>query len=175
MWYSIALRSIGFVAALVLIGFGMVAFAPIKRWQSGFDRIINRLVFADRARRLITSFIALRNRATFGRCAAWSLATWGLGVVANYGVMRAYGVESWNGALMLMVALMIGITLPPSIAALGLFEGVTISALGAVNVPLETALAIGLTLHVVVFAPPVIGAGGLLMVNRHASPVRQES
>jgi uncharacterized membrane protein YbhN (UPF0104 family) len=167
MWYSIALRSIGFVAALVLIGFGVIALAPIERWRPRLDRLINRLAFADRLRRLITSFSVLRDRSTFGRCAAWSLATWGLGVVANYGVMRACGVESWSGALVLMVALMIGITLPPSIAALGLFEGVTIAALGAVNVPLETALAIGLTLHVVIFVPPVIGAGGLLILNRH--------
>jgi uncharacterized membrane protein YbhN (UPF0104 family) len=65
-----------------------------------------------------------------------------------------------------MVALMIGITLPPSIAALGLFEGVTISALGAVNVPLETALAIGLILHVVIFAPAVIGASALIVLNQ---------
>jgi uncharacterized membrane protein YbhN (UPF0104 family) len=167
MWYSIALRSIGLIAALVLIGFGVIACAPIERWAPRFDRLINRLKFADRARRLIASFSALRNRSTFGRCALWSMATWGLGVVANYGVMRAYGVESWSGALVLMVALMIGITLPPSIAALGVFEGVTLAALGAVTVPLETALAIGLTLHVVIFAPPVIGAGALLLFDRH--------
>ena len=165
MWYSIALRSIGFVAALVLIGFGVIALVPIERWSPRFDRLIGRLSFGDRVRRLITSFTALRNRSTFGRCAVWSIATWGLGVVANYGVMRACGVESWSGALLLMVALMIGITLPPSIAALGLFEGVTISALSAVNVPLETALAIGLILHVVIFVPPVIGAGALLMLD----------
>lgn len=166
MWYSIALRSIGVVAALVLIGFAVIAFAPHDRWSPRFDRILARLPFEDRWRRLFTSFVALRNRSLLGRAAFWSVATWGLGVIANYGVMRACGVESWSGALLLMVALMIGITLPPSIAALGLFEGVTIAALGAVNVPLETALAIGLALHGVIFAPPVIGAGGLLIATR---------
>jgi uncharacterized membrane protein YbhN (UPF0104 family) len=166
VWYSIAIGSIAFVAALVLIGFGAIAVVPLERWSPRFDRLINRLSFGDRVRRLFTSFVALRNRSTFGRCAAWSIATWGLGVVANYGVMRACGVESWSGALLLMVALMIGITLPPSIAALGLFEGVTISALGAVNVPLETALAIGLILHVVIFAPAVIGASALIVLNQ---------
>ncbi|MBI5567053.1 MAG: flippase-like domain-containing protein [Chloroflexi bacterium] len=166
MWYSIALRSIGLVAALVLIGFAVIALAPVGPWVARLDRLIGRLPLADRLRRLFTSFTALRDRSTFGRCAVWSITTWGLGVVANYAGMRAYGVESWSGALVLMVALMIGITLPPSIAALGLFEGVTISALGAVNVPLETALAIGLTLHVVIFAPAVIGAGLLIVLNR---------
>lgn len=166
MWYSIALRSIGLIAALVLMVFGVIAVAPLERWQPRFERLLKRLPLADRVRRLLTSFSALRNRATFGRCAGWSVATWGLGVIANYAVMRAYGVDAWNGALLLMVALMIGITLPPSIAALGVFEGVTISALGAVNVPLETALAIGLTLHVVIFAPAIIGAGVLLVLKR---------
>ncbi len=167
MWYSIALRSIGLVAALVLIGFAVIALWPRSPWVARFDRLLTRLPLADRLRRLFVSFTALRDRSIFGRCVIWSITTWGLGVVANYGVMRAYGVESWSGALVLMVALMIGITLPPSIAALGLFEGVTISALGAVNVPLETALAIGLTLHVVIFAPAIIGAGVLLSLKRH--------
>jgi len=166
LWYSLALRSIGLVAALVLIEFGLIAFMPAGPWVTRLDRLITRLKFAPRVRRLFVSLTALRDRSTFGRCAVWSLFTWGLGVGANYGVMRAYGVESWSGALVLMVALMIGVTLPPSIAALGLFEGVTISALGAVNVPLETALAIGVTLHVVTFAPSVIGAGWLIMLNR---------
>lgn len=166
MWYSIALRSIGLIAALVLIVFGVIAVAPFERWQPRLERWLDRLPLADRARRLLTSFSALRNRSAFGRCAGWSVATWGLGVVANYAVMRAYGVDAWNGALLLMVALMIGITLPPSIAALGVFEGVTIAALAAVNVPLETALAIGLTLHIVIFAPAIMAAGVLIVLKR---------
>jgi uncharacterized membrane protein YbhN (UPF0104 family) len=169
-WYGAPLRSIGLIAAIVLIGFGVVALAPASRWQPRLDRIINRLKFADRARRLFASLVAIRNRQTIGQAAAWSLLTWGLGVAANYGVMRAYAVESWSGALVLMVALMIGITLPPSIAALGLFEGVSIAALSVVSVPLETALAIGLTLHIVIFAPPLIGAGLLLILAEPGSP-----
>ncbi len=167
MWYGIALRSIGLVAALVLIGFAVIGFAPLEYWSPRLERFIQRLSFADRLRRLFASFVAIRTGRILGQAAVWSIATWGLGVVANYGVMRAYGVEMWPGALWLMIALMIGITLPPSIAALGLFEGVTIVALSVVNVPLEAALAIGLMLHVVIFVPPVIGAGGLLIFDRH--------
>ena len=165
-WYSVPLRSIGLIAAIVLIGFGVIALTPTGRGSPRLDRISNRLKFADRARRLCASLVALRDRSTLGQSAVWSLLTWGLGVVANYGVLRAYAVESWSGALVLMVALMIGITLPPSIAALGLFEGVTIAALSVVAVPLEIALAIGLTLHVVIFVPPLIGAGLLLILAK---------
>jgi glycosyltransferase 2 family protein len=177
-WESVPLRSIGLIAAIVLIGFGVIALAPTGRWQPRLERFINaasarlslsRLKFADRVRRLLDSLVALRDRQAVGQAAAWSLLTWGLGVAANYGVMRAYAVESWSGALGLMVALMIGITLPPSIAALGLFEGVTIAALSVVAVPLETALAIGLTLHVVTFAPPLIVAGLLLISDQSGS------
>lgn len=167
-WYSVPLRSIGLIAAIVLIGFGVIALAPAGRWQPRLDRIINRLKFADRVRRLFDSLVALRTRHIVSQAAAWSLLTWGLGVVANYGVMRAYAVESWSGALVLMVALMIGVTLPPSIAALGLFEGVTISALSSMSVPLEIALAIGLTLHVVIFTPPMIGGVLLIAMQRRA-------
>jgi uncharacterized membrane protein YbhN (UPF0104 family) len=165
-WYGIALRSIGLIAALVLIGFGVIAFSPIERWLPRLDHLIQRWPVADRLRRLFGSFVAIRTGRVFSQTAVWSIATWGLGVVANYGVMRAYGVELWSGALLLMVALMIGITLPPSIAALGLFEGVTIATLGIVNVSFEAALAVGLTLHLVIFAPPVIGMGSLMIFDR---------
>lgn len=165
-WLILPLRSVGVVAVAVLIGFGVAASLPRDRWQPWVDRVAGRTPIAPRLNRLLDSISALRDRSTLSAAAGWSLITWALGVVANYAVLRAYGVELWSAALLLMVVLMIGVTLPPSIAAIGLYEGLTLVTLGVFNVPPATALAIGLTLHLIVFGPPLIGAGVLLLVDR---------
>lgn len=164
-WYSAPLQSIGLIAAIVLIGFGAIALAPAGRWRPRLDRIINRLKFADRVRRLFDSLVALRTRRIVSQAAAWSLLAWGLGVVANYGVLRAYGIDAWGGALVLMVVLMVGVAVPPSIAAIGVFEGLTILTLRTFSVSDDIGLAVGLTLHVVAFAPLVVGAAGLMALE----------
>lgn len=165
-WLIVPMRSVGLIAVVMLIGFGVIAVAPRSRWQPWIDRLTSRPPFADRVNRLLDSVSVLRDRSTLGHVAGWSVLTWGLGVVANYAVQRAYGVDTWSAALLLMVVLMIGVTLPPSIAAIGLYEGLTMLTLGVFNVPAEIALAIGLTLHVIVFVPPLLGAGALLILNR---------
>ena len=70
-----------------------------------------------------------------------------------------------GGALLLMAMLMVGTALPPSIAAVGIFEGLTILALGTFDVPHETALAIGLTLHAVAFVPQTLIAAILVVLR----------
>lgn len=164
-WLIIPLRSVGVVALAVLIGFGVAAGVPRARWQPWIDRVVGRLPLAPRLNRLLDSLAALRDRSTLSAAALWSLLTWTLGVVANYAVLRAYGVEVWGAALLLMVVLMIGVTLPPSIAAIGLYEGLTLVTLGVFNVAVETALAVGLTLHLIVFGLPVLVAGALLLIK----------
>jgi hypothetical protein len=72
-------------------------------------------------------------------------------------VQRACGVDSWIVAAALLAVLMLGVALPPSIAALGIFEGLSMLTLSVFNVPLETALAVGLLLHLVVSVPLLIG------------------
>ena len=106
--------------------------------------------------RLLDSLTVLRRRDTIVGAASWSAIIWSLSVVINYAVLRAFGVESWIAATTLLVVLMIGVALPPSIAALGVFEGLTMLTLSIYNVPLETALAIGLILHLVVIVPLIV-------------------
>jgi uncharacterized membrane protein YbhN (UPF0104 family) len=88
-----------------------------------------------------------------------------LGAAINYAVQRAFGIDSWTAAAMLLAVLMIGIALPPSIAALGVFEGLTMLTLSIFGIPLETALAIGLVLHLVVVAPLIISAAALWLLS----------
>ena len=134
-----------------------------------------------RLNRLVDGMESLGQRKVIYRVALWSAVTWLAGVVNNAAVMRAFGVRSWPAAMFLMAVLMVGVALPPSIAALGVFEALTVLALGVFKVPGDTALAVGLTLHVVVFAPPAL-IGPLLAAwdnrttnrTRSARPVQSD-
>ncbi len=103
-WFLLPARSIGLVALLVLIGFSAVALTPE-------DRITRGVAWLDRAlagwpprwhtfivtnlRRLLDSLGALRHQQAIIGAASWSLIIWSLGVIINYAVLRAYGVEDW--------------------------------------------------------------------------------
>jgi hypothetical protein len=164
-WFLAPARSIGLLAALVLLGFVGVVIVPEHRILHGLAKIDRALAglpeswrsFAvNNMQRLLDSLTALRRRDTIVGAAGWTAIVWSLSIAINYAVQRALGFESWLAAMTLLVVLMLGIALPPSIAALGIFEGLSMLTLSLYNVPLETALAIGLTLHLVVIAPLVI-------------------
>lgn len=164
-WFLTPARSMGLLAALILIGFAIIAVIPanwIPRGLTQLDRASTRLPVRWRLftlnnlQRLLDSLAVLRRRDTIVGAAVWTAIAWSLGIAINYSVQRAFGFASWIAAMSLLVVLMIGIALPPSIAALGVFEGLTLLTLSIYHVPLETALAIGLMLHLVVASPLVI-------------------
>ena len=170
-WFSGPARSVGFVAAIILLIFVVVVFTPRRLWlhaaphgSKSIDRVsgrwsvLQRLAVRERVQRLLDSLSALRSGHAIARVVFWSGVTWLLGVVTNVAVMRAFGVDSWPAAMLWIVVLMIGVAVPPSIAALGIFEALSVLALTAFGIPNETALAIGLTLHVIVFVPQTIAA-----------------
>jgi hypothetical protein len=175
-WFLAPGRSIGLLAALILLGFIAVAIIPeswIPRGLAKLDRALVglpahwRLFVLRNLQRLLDSLTALRRRDTIVGAANWTAITWGLSILINYAVLRALHVDSWIAATTLLVVLMLGVALPPSIAALGVFEGLSMLTLSIYNVSLETALAIGLTLHFVVIVPLVICTAISWLVRRH--------
>jgi uncharacterized protein (TIRG00374 family) len=170
-WFNAPARTVGLIAALILLVFGLIAVAP-DRWSSRISALTDRWFAWLPARvlnsghRLMDSLTALRRQEVLLSAAVWSLATWVLGVIANYAVLRAFDVASLSAALILIVVLMVGVALPPSIAAIGVFEGLTILTLSAFDVSIETGLAIGITLHIVIFVPPVLAAALLWWAAR---------
>lgn len=161
-WFLTPARSIGLLSACVLIGFVGVAIIP-ERWlargQAQIDRALAgwparwRSFALNNLQRLLDSLAALRQRNTVIGAAGWTALTWSLSIIINYAVQRAFGLDSWLAALTLLVVLMIGIALPPSIVAVGIFEGLSMLTLSVWGVSVETALAIGLVLHLVVISP----------------------
>ncbi|HTP10286.1 MAG TPA: lysylphosphatidylglycerol synthase transmembrane domain-containing protein [Anaerolineae bacterium] len=175
-WFLTPARSIGLVAALVLLGLVAIAVVP-ERWiplgMTKLDRALAGLPAPWRSfilrniERLLDSLTVLRRRDTIIGAAIWTVVTWGLSIIINYAVQRAFSIESWIAAATLLVVLILGVALPPSIAALGIFEGLSMLTLSIYHVPLETALAIGLTLHLVVIVPLVICTAISWLVRTH--------
>ncbi len=164
-WFLTPARSIGLLAALVLLGFVVVAVVP-ERWIPlglvKLDRALAGLPAQWRSfilrnlQRLLDSLTVLRRRDTIVGAAIWTAITWSLSIGVNYAMQRAFGLDSWIAAATMLVVLMLGVALPPSIAALGVFEGLSMLTLSLYHVPLETALAIGLMLHLIVIAPLIV-------------------
>ncbi len=92
-----------------------------------------------------------------------SLVVWGLGAATAWCVLRAFGMPSGAApVLLLLAALQAGVAVPSLPGSVGVFEGICIGVLALFGVGREEALATGLVLHVVIFAPPLL-LGGLLM------------
>jgi glycosyltransferase 2 family protein len=172
-WLRLPARSIGLVALIVLIGFILVALTPedrITRGVAWLDRVLAHwpqhwhAFIVKNLRRLLDSLGALRQQQAIIGAASWTVIIWSLGVIINYVVLRAYGVNDWIAATALLVVLMIGVGLPPSIAGVGVYEGLTMLTLQFFGVPLETALAIGVTLHLIVAVPLIVGTAGLWLI-----------
>jgi uncharacterized membrane protein YbhN (UPF0104 family) len=166
---------VGLITLLILLVFAFITFMPENARQKIeprllllIDRAFTRLpyrfrfIFIERLHRLLDSLDALRNRRSIWRAAIWTAISWSLSIIANAAIMHAFGVDSLPAAMLLLAVLMIGIALPPSIAALGIFEGLTIVTLSSFGVTNETALAIGIVLHMAIILPPVI-VGSILI------------
>jgi uncharacterized membrane protein YbhN (UPF0104 family) len=117
---------------------------------------------------LIKALNVARQPSASLSAALWTVVNWMLGAVANWAVMRAFGVESWPAALFLLAALMLGSAAVPTPGRIGVFEGITVVSLAQFGYDANLALAVGLVLHLVVLAPALVTAAILSILS--ASP-----
>lgn len=129
----------------------------LARFPAGWDRALLPLL-----RRLANGLEGLRRPGVSGQALLWTALTWGLGALANWAVLAAFGIPSAAAALFLLAALMVGGTVPVP-GRLGLFEGICVLSLALFGVPRDLALAVGLVLHGVVMGPPLVGAALLAL------------
>lgn len=128
-----------------------------RRW--GWDRPLLR--WLDR---LADGLAVVRQPGVGAVTALGTAATWLLGAVVNGAVLAAFGIASPQAALLLLVVLMAGAAVPTP-ANLGIFEGICVLVLGAMGHSRDVAVAVGLVLHLVVIAPPLLATGLLLLFN----------
>lgn len=137
------------------------------RWQEVLLRWAGRLLahlparwgeaILPRLERLVVGLAAMRQPGTAGQAFLGTMLTWGLGTLANLAVLAAFGLPSVLAALVLLVALTAGRTVPTP-GQLGIHEGLCVLTLALFRVPPDTALAAGVVLHVVVVVPALIAA-----------------
>lgn len=87
---------------------------------------------------------------------SWSALVWLLGGLTNLSLLKAFGLPGspWLAFLLLLV-LMLGIAIPAAPVNLGVFEGLCLVTLTPFGVEPHTALAYGVTLHLVTLLPPL--------------------
>lgn len=129
----------------------------LARLPAGWDRALLSLL-----RRLANGLEGLRRPAVSAPALLWTGLTWGLGALANWATLAAFGIPSTAAALFLLVVLMAGGTIPAP-GRLGLFEVICVLSLGLFGVPDDLALAAGLVLHGVVMGPPLLAAAFLAL------------
>jgi hypothetical protein len=91
------------------------------------------------------------------RALYWSVVVWGLAALTNTVTMAALDIEApgWSTWLVLVTGY-VATFLPTVPAQIGVFEYACVLALTAAGVAPELALAFGLVLHLLVYAPPAI-------------------
>jgi uncharacterized protein (TIRG00374 family) len=158
----------GPVLALAVLTGGLLLLLILAATQRGWAVRLYRRVSAwlppaiqDRAGQLLADFGRglglLRQPANAAWALAWSAAVWGLAAWTNVLTLAALEIQApaWSTWLVL-VAGYVATFLPTVPAQVGVFEYACILALGAAGVSPEPALAFGLVLHVLVYAPPAV-------------------
>ena len=129
----------------------------LTRLPAGWDRAL-----LPPLERLADGLAAIRQPRVFWPAVGWTALTWALGVGANWVVLAAFGISSAAAALLLMATLMASAPVPVP-ARLGIFEGVCVVSLALFDIPFDQALAVGLLLHLIVMAPPLLAAALLAL------------
>jgi glycosyltransferase 2 family protein len=99
----------------------------------------------------------------------WTVVAWMFSVLCAYLVMFAFHLNlSFAAAVLVQVAVGLGMILPSPPAAVGVFEGACLIALQADGIPHSSALPYALVLHLMNFVPFVLVGAFLLHYNsRH--------
>lgn len=160
-----------------------VVFVTVRRdWiTSLLDRILRRIskrfnkTVINQLQLGFSSLNVLRIRSELIKLAFTTSLVWSTALLTNYLVMLAFGIRvSLMAALLILIGLQAGISIPSLPGRIGIFEYICILALGVFGVERSVAFSYGILLHVVVYAP-VILLGLPSFWGLHYSESRQRS
>lgn len=110
------------------------------------------------ARSALSSLSALRRPSRLAGLAVLTALIWGLAWWTNQLALQALGLDlPPSAALLVLVALQVGVSLPSLPGRVGVFEYVCVLSLQSFGIDPATALSYGILLHVVVYAPVIVG------------------
>lgn len=146
-------------AGVLVLGLVMLAASQQKRLAGWLPENWNAWL-VKQAHGVFTSLSVLRRPLKLGGLAGLTALIWWLAWWTNQLCLQALGLDlPASAALLVLVALQVGVSLPSLPGRVGVFEYVCILALQLFGIDPATALSYGILLHVVVYIPVV--AGGL--------------
>ena len=169
LWFLWELGQKGAALTLVLCLAAGWSVLFLFRRQPGWARFWEHLPLPARAAGFLVRFtLALVDQAslpgltwmTFSSLSLWALYALQIGVALNGAA--GLGLE-WSEALGVFALSSLGMLLPSSPGALGVYEAVAVAALIAYGTPRDQALAAALFMHMAQFIPVTL-AGGLVLL-----------
>jgi glycosyltransferase 2 family protein len=132
-------------------------FVPVERAERAAENLVHGLASLRRPHLVIAAF-------------AWTISSWVAIGISAWFVMRGFDLGlSPIAAMLVTIATALGMILPSSPGAVGVFEAAVLVALNAYSVPKSEALSYALVLHAVNFLP-YIAAGLLILGVRLRAP-----
>ena len=165
---AIVLAGLIIAAAIVLAVYGD---RPLRLLLRPLGRL--SLFSGDRLERTVTELAhglsGLRHLGLALEAFVWTIAAWLLTAMCAYLVSLAFHLHlPFACGILVAIAVGLGMILPSPPAAVGVFEGAALIALGAYGVPHSSALPFAVVLHLVNFVPFVLIGAVLLHYNsRH--------
>ena len=166
-WINADGSQVGVVALVAALGWlGLILALPwINRLLA---RLGKRSALAARVsgvlQRLLDGLTALRQWRRLPIVLLWTALVWGTAITTNLFLFRALDmpVELLN-ALIVLIIIYGGVSVPVVPGQLGVFEGLTVLALSLVGIDSATALAYALLLHFLVLLVPIVFGGWWLL------------
>ena len=157
-------RAAALLALVAIVGVAVLAFV-LARWE---DRAIHWLLsplrrirrdgFAERVEHAAINatrgLVAIRRPRVALEAMALTVASWVVLSTSYWILMHAFSLDlPFAAGLLVTVTINMGLVLPSSPAALGVFEAATIIALRAFDIPQAEALSYALVLHLLNLVP----------------------
>jgi len=164
------LRAAAIFAVLVVVAIGALVFVLVRydelaiHWLLSPLRRIRRDGFAERvelaAINATRGLVAIRSPRVALQSLALTIVSWVVLSASYWILMQAFSLDlPFAAGLLVTVTINMGLVLPSSPAAIGVFEAATILALKAFAIPEAQALSYALVLHLLNLVPfLVVGA-----------------
>ncbi len=168
-WANIDGSQVGIISLAAIAGWlGLFLALPairrlLTRWgqRSAFSARL-----ADIIQRLLDGLTALQEWRRLPVLLMWTVAVWGTAITTNLLLFQALALPpSLLNAILVLIFVYGGVSVPVTPGQLGVFEGMIVLALSLVGVAPAVALAYALLLHGLVLLIPAL-IGGLWLYNR---------
>jgi glycosyltransferase 2 family protein len=111
-------------------------------------------------KKMIDSLSSLEKKEDLAPLIMLTTIIWGISVLVNWLIMLSLGIHlPWTAAVLLLLGLQAGISLPSVPGRIGVFEYICVLILTLFGLDKTTALGFGILLHLTIFVPIILSGG----------------